>query len=210
MIGTPCYDGKVDCLYADSLVNTLKMASGVNICPVYMPYDALIQRSRNDLMRIAVESQVDDLIFIDSDQAWKPEWIFRLLAHPVDVVGGAVRKKSDTEQYNVRSVQFPIPVDPSTGLLIVDGVGTGMLRLSKLALRSVWFAAPEYEDGGNKSRLAFDVRVIDGKLYSEDTVFCETLKANGFRIHVDPSITCSHVGNKTWRGDFASYLKRLA
>lgn len=209
MIGTPCYDGKVDCLFADSLVGTLKMASEVNICPVYMPHEALIQRARNDLLNLAVESGVDDLIFIDSDQAWKPEWFFRLLSHPVDVVGGAVRKKSDAESYNVRSTKFPIPVDQATGLLQVDSVGTGFLRLSKLALRSAWFAAPEYRDGKKTSRMAFDVRVIDGQLHSEDTVFCGSLKALGFHIHVDPTITCSHVGSKTWTGDFASYLGRL-
>lgn len=209
MIGTPCYDGKVDCLFADSLVNTLKAASGVSIFPVYMPYEALIQRARNDLLKIAVETGVDDLLFIDSDQAWRPEWFFRLLNHPVDVVGGAVRKKSDAESYNVRCVKFPIPKDPATGLLIVDGVGTGFLRLSKRAAHAVWYAAPEYRDGKKASRMAFDVRVVDGNLHSEDTVFCESLAKLGFPIHVDPSITCSHVGSKTWGGDFASWLEKI-
>lgn len=209
MIGTPCYDGKVDCLFADSLAKTLKAANGANICPVYMPHEALIQRARNDLLKIAAETQVDDLIFIDSDQAWNPEWFFGLLGHPVDVVGGAVRKKSDDEQYNVRSVTFPVPADPTTGLLLVDSVGTGFLRLSKRAINAAWNAAPEYQDGNKHSRMAFDVRVIDGNLHSEDTVFCGALKALGFAIHVDPTITCSHVGSKTWSGDFASYLERL-
>jgi len=211
MIGTPCYDGRVDCRFADSLVGTLKAApAGLNICPVYMPYDALIQRSRNDLLKIAVETGVDDLIFIDADQAWRPEQFFRLLAHRVDVVGGAVPKKTDTaELYNVRSTKFPIPVDDATGLLVVDGVGTGFLRLSKRALRAVWLASPEYENEGKVSRLAFDVRVIDGRLFGEDTLFCESLKALGFPIHVDPTITCAHVGTKVWGGDFAGYLARI-
>lgn len=210
MIGTPCYDGKVDCLFADSLVGTLKIASGMNIYPIYMPHEALIQRARNDLLKIAVESQVDDLIFIDSDQQWRPEWVLRLLAHQVDVVGGAVRKKSDVEQYNVRSVTFPIPIDSETGLLKVDGVGTGFLRLSKKAIQAIWDASPEYRDGPKTSRMAFDVRIIDGHLHSEDTVFCAVLSSLGFPIHVDPHITCSHVGSKTWGGDFANYLKGLA
>lgn len=209
MIGTPCYDGRVDCRFADALVGTVKMAGpDIAIHPVYMPNDALIQRSRNDLMKMAVEGGVDDLIFIDSDQAWKPEWIFQLLAHPVDVVAGAVPKKSDIEQYNVRCAQAPL-VDLATGLLVVDGVGTGFLRLSRRALLAVWMAAPEYRNEGKASRMAFDVRIIDGLLYSEDTVFCEMLKAQGFRIHVDASMTCTHVGAKVWSGDFAGYLARL-
>lgn len=209
MIGTPCYDGKVDCLFADSLTNTLKAASGVNIYPIYMPHEALIQRARNDLLKIALDSGVDDLVFIDSDQQWKPEWFFRLLNHPVDVVGGAVRKKSDAEAYNVRCVTFPIPRDPKTGLLVVDSVGTGFLRVSKEAMRAVWDAAPEYSDGKKTSRMAFDVCVIDGALHSEDTVFCGRLAKLGFPIHVDPSITCSHVGSKTWSGNFSQYLGKI-
>lgn len=209
MIATPCYDGKVDCLFADSLVASIKRANGINICPIYLPHEALIQRARNDLLKIAVESGVDDLVFIDSDQQWRPEWLFKLLNHQVDVVGGAVRKKSDAESYNVRSVTFPVPFDPRNGLLIVDSVGTGFLRLSKKAIHAVWEASPEYRDGDKTTRLAFDVRVIDGHLHSEDTVFCGALRNLGFRIHVDPSITCSHVGSKTWSGDFASYLTKL-
>lgn len=210
MIGTPCYDGRVDCRYADSLAGTLKAAvgSGLNICPVYMPNDALIQRSRNDLLQIAVESNVDDLVFIDSDQAWRPESFFQLLSHPVHVVGVPVRKKSDTEQYNVRA-RLPIPIHEPSGLLMVAGIGTGFLRLSRHALRSVWMAAAPYENEGKASRMAFDVRVIDGQLYSEDIVFCESLEALGFPILVDPSINCLHVGSKVWASDFAGYLDRV-
>ena len=82
LIGTPAHDGRVDVWFANSLVNTIKLTAkkDVEINPVYMSYDSLVQRARNDLVRLALEENYDDLIFIDSDEEWDPEWIFKLLA----------------------------------------------------------------------------------------------------------------------------------
>jgi hypothetical protein len=70
LIGTPAYSGTVDVWYANSLVNTVRMSyeKDVVIVPVYMAYDSLVQRARNDLVKLAIEEDFDDLIFIDADQ----------------------------------------------------------------------------------------------------------------------------------------------
>lgn len=207
LIATPCYDGRTDVWFNHSLNESIKLAARheVDLCPVYMSYDALIQRARNDLVRLAVESDMQDLIFIDSDQGWEPEWILKLLSYPVDVVGGAVRKKSDAEQYNVRA-KLPIPMDPATGLLIVEGLGTGFLRLSRKAFMALWNGSQEYRNEGRTCRMVFDVRIVDGELVSEDNIVSMKLKASGIPVHLDPSMTCDHIGAKRWTGDFAKWL----
>ena len=104
-----------------------------------------MQNSRNDLVKLAIEHDFDDLVFIDADQDWQPEWLFKLLSYPVDCVGGTVRKKTDTvESYNVKSDTWPIPVDPRDGAWVVDGLGAGFLRLSKRALRLLWDNSEPY------------------------------------------------------------------
>jgi hypothetical protein len=62
LIGTPAHDGRLDVWYCNSLINTIKlsMVHGVEIVPVYMSYDSLIQRARNDLVRLALEENFDD------------------------------------------------------------------------------------------------------------------------------------------------------
>jgi hypothetical protein len=211
MIATPAYDGRVDVYFADSLVETIKLSAkyDVEICPIYMPNDALIQRSRNDLVKIAVDAGFDDMIWIDSDQQWKPEWVFKLLSYPVDVVGGAVRKKSDVEQYNIRANDAQIIQDETTGLLIVDGIGTGFLRLSRRAFTALWESSAKYLNHGRDGRMVFDVQIVDGQLVSEDNVVCNKLKALGFHLCVDQNMTCSHLGTKKWDGDFAAWLEKL-
>lgn len=212
LIGTPAYDGTVGVHYAHSLVESVRLASsmGVELRSIYMAYDALIQRARNDLVKLALESGFDDLIFIDSDQEWKPEWVMRIISWPRDCVGGAVRKKSDTESYNVRADGHDIPVDPGTGLLRVRGIGTGFLRLSRRAMLAMWEAGEEYvDDAGKVNRWMFDVKPVNGRLVGEDIGLADTLRAAGIETFLDPAITCSHVGVKKWDGNFAAWLARL-
>lgn len=74
LIGTPSHDGRVDAWYANSLVNTVRIAPQKDtvIVPIFMAYDSLVQRARNDLVRLALEEEFDDLIFIDSDPGMGP------------------------------------------------------------------------------------------------------------------------------------------
>jgi GT2 family glycosyltransferase len=46
-------------------------------------------------------------------------------------------------------------------------------------------------------------------MYGEDIAFCQKWRSLGEKVYIDPSITCSHVGKKEWRGNFSDYLKIL-
>ena len=209
LIGTPAHDGRVDVWYCHSLVNTIKMAAqqGVQIDPIYMSYDSLVQRARNDLVRLALEQRYDDLIFMDSDQEWDPAWIFQLLAHAEDVVGGTVVKKSDQPLFNVKILKSPLQIE-SNGLIEVESVGTGFLKISRAALEAVWNISEEYINEGRKCRMVFDVKLINGELVSEDNVFCAKWRGLGNRVWIDPNMTCGHVGVKKYTGNFLQFVKQ--
>ncbi len=212
MIGTPAHDWRADVRYVDSLIRTIELCSenSIKIIPVYSPGDALIQRARNHLVQMAVDGDVDDLFFIDSDQYWEPEWVLKLLEFHVDVVGAPIRKKTDEELYNVKAAGPFIPVDPDTGLWLPVAIGTGFMCLSRTALRIAWDASDEYRGSdGSVSRMVFDVNVIDGELYGEDTLFCAKMTAAGIPIHLDWTINVPHVGQKVYVGDFAAYVEGL-
>jgi len=208
LIGTPAHDGRVDVWYCNSLVNTIKMAPHFDcvISPIYMSYDSLIQRARNDLARLMIEEDFDDLIFMDSDQEWNPEWIFSLLNRPVDVIGGTVVKKSDKPMFNIKALPNGLKLDPS-GMMEVECVGTGFMRISRKAMKQVWDASPEYTNEGRKCRMVFDVQLIDGELVSEDNVFCRKWRGLGGKVWIDPSMTCNHIGVKKYSGSFMDFVK---
>jgi hypothetical protein len=209
LIGTPAHDGRVDVWYCNSLVNTIKLAPKhqVEIHPVYMSYDSLVQRARNDLVRLALDEGFDDLIFMDSDQEWDPQWIFSLLNRKEDVIGGTVVKKSDKPLFNVKALKSGIKME-ANGLMEVEAVGTGFMKISRKALQAVWDVSPEYTNEGKKCRMVFDVQLIDGELVSEDNVFCKKWRDLGNKVFIDPSMTCNHIGAKKYSGSFLAFLKQ--
>jgi glycosyltransferase involved in cell wall biosynthesis len=212
MIGTPCYDGKIEVWYANSLVETIKqgVAKGIEIYPIWLSYDALIQRARNDLVALMLDMDCDDIFFIDSDIEWQPEWFFKLLDYSVDVVGGTYPKKGDDEMYVVKQLDVNKIPNPSTGLLEVDGLGTGFLRVSRKAIQYLWDISSSYEEAEyNKiRRMVFEVVVQNNGLISEDIWACYKLKRGGFPIWLDTSVTCNHVGVKKYTGNFNQWLAR--
>lgn len=215
ILGTPCLDGRPEAWYMHSVVQTIKLCAqhGIEIVPILMSYDAMIQRARNDLLKLALASEASDLLFIDDDEEWDPRWAFALLKHNVDVVGAAVRKKTDdAELYNVRASSPFIEADRATGLWPVDGIGTGFVRLSRKALQALWngAAALEYvEDSGAVNRMVFNVAVVDRRLVSEDIFMCDALRAAGLKIYLDPRFTITHIGMKKYAGDFQRYIAVL-
>lgn len=214
MIGTPCYDGRLDVWYTNSLVNTVKLSKelDVEIIPMWVSFDALIQRARNDTIQLAVETGVDDLVWIDSDIEWQPEWFFKLLNYPQDVVGGTYPKKSDKEEYVIRQLQNRQP-DAKTGLIEVDGLGTGFVKMSRNAINYLWDTSPPYKDpkDGKERRMVFNVALTnDGAhgLMSEDIYAFENLKRGGYKIYLDPVMCCNHTGPKKFVGNFMGWLKK--
>lgn len=213
MIGTPCYDGRIDVWYVNSLMNTIKMshANDVEITPMWVSFDALLQRARNDTIQLALETEVDALIWIDSDIEWKPEWFFKLLDYPQDVVGGTYRKKGDREEYVLRQT-VKRQIDSTTGLLEVDGLGTGFVKMSRAAMQHLWDVSRPYIDpkDNKERRMIFDVVINDQYgLVSEDIHAFNKLQAGGFKLWLDSTMTCGHTGPKKFEGDFFTWYTKV-
>jgi len=207
LIGTPSHSGALDVWYVNSLVGTIRESEerGIRIDPIYMSYDALVQRARNDLVALAIQGEYDELIFIDSDIEWDPAWIFKLLKYPQDVVGGTYPKKSE-EGYVLKALDT-VETDSRTGLMKVAGLGTGFMKLSRKALDYLWNNAEPYSDGYKKSRIIFDIKIKDGFLVSEDIHVCQKLREGQFDIWLDPKMCCNHVGSKKFCGNFIQWLE---
>ena len=206
LIATPAYDGRLDVWYTTSLVNSVRIAqdNGIFLHPVFMSYDALVQRARNDLFRLGLE--YDAVIWIDSDLEWNPMWIMELLGSDKDVIGGTYRKKTDdAELYTVKTKDLTA----TDGLIKVDGLGMGFVKMSKKAVQALWDASQPYQNEGREGRMICDIQIVDGQLVSEDNVVTRKLADLGFDIWLDPRMTCCHIGTKKFYGNFEDFAKRL-
>lgn len=211
LIAAPSYDGKVNVWHATALLETAKigLTKDINVSAVYMSYDALVQRARNDIFKLAYDAKVDDLVFIDCDVDWNPADFFKLLEHNVPLVAAPIIKKSD--QILTYSVKAPDYEPEENGLVPVMGCATGFMRIRREAIEKIWDAAPEYREQHKPEpiRMVFDVKIIDGELWSEDIVFCERWRELGGKVYIDPTINCGHSGEKRWVGNFSAFMEHV-
>lgn len=209
LIATPSYDGKLDVWYVNALWRTilLGLQNNVTFIPVFLSYDALIQRSRNDLVAIAKKEGFDGMLWIDSDIEWDPEWAFDIINYNEHVFGLPCIKKSFNEEYNV-NVNIE-NVDTKSRIISVNSVGTGFLFLSKEAITYLWDNSKPYTHYGEEKRFVFEVGIKNGDLISEDVIMCQKLKEGGFDILIDTERTCNHTGALKYSGDFKDYLNRI-
>lgn len=210
MIATPSYDGNVNAWYCNAMVETAKLGliNGINFVHVVIANDALIQRARNDLAKIAAEGDFESVIWIDGDLYWNPEWALELANRPEDIVGGTYRKKTDAAE------MYALKIDDLTvhdnGLMKAHSLGTGFVKVSAKAHKDVFNSSQPYKNtGGKDSHMVFDIAIIDGELMSEDTMYFEKLRSLGYDVWLDPKMTLSHIGSKKFDGDFADYAKRV-
>jgi glycosyltransferase involved in cell wall biosynthesis len=209
LIGTPAHDGRVESRYMLSVHAAVQKAAqlGHEVSILVLNGDPYIQRARNSLIKAAIDGKFEHLIFIDSDISFPPEWLVELLLNPEHVVGGTYRHKLDEkEMYAVKTTN--LKVSPS-GLISVDALATGFVKISVEALSALWnsCSAQQQSDGG---RMMCNVEVQNGEFFGEDTVLFKKLAALGYPPWLAPHMTCDHSGPKVYCGNFVQFAQRLA
>lgn len=209
-ISTPVHSGEVPCEYAVALHQTVcaLLQNGIAYTHNFIMGNALVHDARNRCVAWFLESDATDLLFIDGDLGWEPQAALRLAISPHDVIGGAYpQKRDDAELYNAAGLR-PSP----SGLIEVDYLGAGFLKISRKAIEKLIKAAPEtrYQDlDGRPCYGLFQSPIGDGKIVGEDAWFCRKWRETGGKVFLDPNMTFWHVGRKAWRGNFGELAARV-
>ena len=179
--------------------------------------DSYVWRARNLLAERFLLSDATHLIFIDSDQGWSLESIMRLLKADVDVVGGAYPTKNNWEHYSVvvYTDEKGIPETNSDGLIRAQKVPCGFMKIRRNVFERLKKAYPEnwYWEGGNSGQVRkmynyFGHMAVKNVMLGEDISFCKRWEMLGGELWVEPRCDISHVGTKTWHGNYHKFLTR--
>ena len=210
MIATPSYDGKLDAWYTNGILNTDRICreNNIQLDPIYVCYDAVIAKSRNDLFAFAYKQNYDDLVFIDADIAWGPDQFMQLISHPVDLVAGIYPKKAKIEDYPVNFLTDKMGI--SNGLMEVASVPTGFMRLSRNAIKILWDQSSSYTVNQDTEiyKMVFEVGIVGGRFISEDIIMCLKWRELGHKLYLDPFIKLNHVGHNLFESNFVNYIKK--
>lgn len=155
------------------------------------PFDV----ARNAACADMLEHNFEWLMFLDDDVIPPGDAYARLVRHGKDVVSGLYYRRNEPLTPCAMTIQdgkatWLTNWNPPECLLEVDLVGAGCLLIHRRVLERmrkpwfVWEIGKEEESSVPKTRGAM----------SEDFTFCLGAKAAGFKIHLDTSIRCEHVG----------------
>lgn len=173
--------------------------------------DSILPRCRNMFLRdFYNRSEFTHFFFLDHDITWERGAMVRLLQSPVDFVAGVYPKRKDPIEYPVRWIEGQ-PIQMENGLIEVDGVPTGFMRLTRRCVAAMMdkYWALAYEEEGLDPPLAINLcefALSGGKYIGEDYVLCRRWRDMGGRIYIDPAIKFNHIGFKRFEGALLDHL----
>lgn len=155
-----------------------------------MPFD----HARNAASMKALEVGATHLFFLDSDVIPPRDAVLRLLAHNQPIISGMYCRRSPPASVPVmlKNNQW-ITQFPQGKVIEVDLVGAGCLLIQRDVLANL----PPQRPGKHWFDWRVDLPDLQGqglRPLSEDFTFCEHARKHGYKILVDTSIKCRHVG----------------
>ena len=175
--------------------------------------DADVSLARNIFLGKFLESDCNELFFVDADVSWHQDEFTRLFSHDVDFVAAAYRSKTDREGYPVIWPEKKrMEMIDGKPLLEAAGVPFGMARIRRAGLERLiaeW-KPPMFENPDVKVKCPwlFEFAFNDNKQrMSEDYTFCTKWRGVGGEVWVDPVIQADHTGKKTYCGNLVEFLR---
>ena len=96
LVGTPAYGAMISTGYFNSILKILATPSirdKHQVEVVTIGNDALINRARQEIVKIAMDNGMDKLLFIDADIIFSVDDFLKVIESDKEVIGGTYRKK---------------------------------------------------------------------------------------------------------------------
>lgn len=232
-VGLPCYGCRLmtRCMTSILRFQAFCIQNGIKVTFDIMGNESLITRGRSILAQRFLQSGATHLLFIDSDIAFDPVSVLRMIVFDGDVVAGIYAKKAiswdavaatpstSPDGLKDASLSFNINLPPGqtshavqNGFIKVLDAATGFFMVKKETFERIRDAMPDIKavnDIPNSKNnvpeypLFFDTSIdVDSKRYlSEDYHFCRLVQQQGMDVYVDITATVSHTGSVQYDGD---------
>ena len=141
------------------------------------------------------------LFWIDSDIVWSPVDFMKLVVHSLkyDCVVGIYPRRTDPPGFFVQLIPGEQPNDE--GLVEINGTGLGFACIRREVMERLAERVPKlrFFHAKEPTPALFRCDEADGEARGEDYAFWSDVKAMGYKIYADATITLGHVGGKVYR-----------
>ncbi|RPI88730.1 MAG: hypothetical protein EHM41_00205 [Chloroflexi bacterium] len=216
-IGTPFYEHKAFSPYIASLVRLLQCCAAANIpvSSVNVDGDSFIDRSRNTIIYMFLESGATDLLWIDSDESWDTEGAFNLIRSPEDVVCAGYPNKNIWGEMGIVPKIYDGKLVPNLyGQIEIErGIG-GFMRVRRHVFDQIIAADPTlfyFDTGTHQPGPFYDFYgpiqdYENGVIIRDDWAFFRRWQNRGGKIWCHPDITITHYGTEGKKGNYKEWL----
>ena len=236
LIGIPAFGGQIHTTTATLLLDLGKVLP-IPHTTFFLSGESLISRGRNFISSIAAFGkdgagrEFSDLLFLDSDLSFRPEYVLQMLKYDLPIVALPYARKSfnwkficEAAKHGIRpehldnfggmanlgvEKEFAISESPAE----VKHAATGVMLIRRSVLKALAEAHPERRYRPNcdfgEPRLEFHhdffrVGVRRGVYVSEDYSFCEDAAELGFKTHILPAAKTFHHGSMSFPMDMSA------
>jgi hypothetical protein len=174
-----------------------------------------ISSARATMLRKALDSDAEAVVFIDYDLSWDASNLVKLIETEGDVVAGTYRFKKPEVEYMgswICHADGRPKVRDADGAIAADRVPAGFLKVTRAAVRKFMRAYPEllYGDPERPSIDLFNHGAWDGVWWGEDYAFSRRWRQCG-DIWLVPDLNLNHHGTDgtDYPGNLHEWLMRL-
>jgi predicted O-methyltransferase YrrM len=212
MLATTCY-GTTSAAYTFAIARSREALHTADLPTAYLLLqgNCHVDDARNSVVRDFLESDCTELVFLDADVNWEPPQLVQLCSRDLDVVGGVYPYRRDgSDNMPVRMMGGKAMT--RDGLLEVEGLPTGFLRIRRHVLERLASTAPAYFDKVYETRLVFarPVPGADKTRWGGDIDFCNRARAAGFKLFADCELRLGHTGTIVVSDSLAAHIRRLS
>lgn len=212
LLATPSYDAPA-ASYTFAIARSREALTAAGIQSGYLLLQGLchVDDARNAIVRHFLASDCTDLMFLDADVDWEPQALVTICQRDLDVVGGVYPyRREGGENMPVRLLDGSTKI--VDGLLEVDGLPTGFMKIKRRVLETMAKDRPQYFDKLEPTTLMFD-RPTPGEdmtRWGGDVDFCNRFKAMGGRMFAEAEIRLGHKATVIVRDSLGASIRRVS
>ena len=187
--------------------------AGIEHKSVFRIGSAYISHARSFMLRQAMDTDADAVVFIDHDLEWKPEDLVKLIKTEGDIVSGTYRFKDDKEEYMASLFvdDDDRPITREDGCIKAFTIPAGFMKITREGVRKFMKAYPDlvYGDLERPSVDLFNHGAHKGLWWGEDYAFSRRWSEAGHETWLIPDLELTHHSNeKAFPGNFHKFLMR--
>lgn len=183
--------------------------TGIRSAYLLLQGNCHVDDARNAVVREFLGSDCTELVFLDADVDWEPKELVQLCQRDLELVGGVYPyRREGGEEMPVRLKADSKPVD---GLLEVEGLPTGFMKIKRHVLEKMAAIAPKYFDKTYETALVFDRPDPneDKTRWGGDIDFCNRWRAMGGKLYADQELRLGHTATIVVKDSLGAHLRRI-